>query len=204
MAGPSAPLLIQCFTSCVLFDKAAPQCISERTSYHHTRLAFHSYPQLIQGFFNRLWFGPPTGVTRSSTWSCVRHAASVYPEPGSNSPFDSCLCSPFFRHSIASEKFHTYWLVSRFRLSCLFCFPLATGVVRVPLPSAVRFQTRRSPQAALSDPFGLLQLALPLSSLPPYSLVMVRHLRGVSCPAECDGYSIGHARYCQQILNNCS
>ena len=56
--------------------QAAPQCISERTSYHHTRLAFHSYPQLIQVFFNRLWFGPPTGVTRSSTWPWIDRMAS--------------------------------------------------------------------------------------------------------------------------------
>ena len=74
--GPSAPLLIQCFTPCILVDKAAPQCISGRTSYHHTRLAFHSYPHLIQAFFNRLWFGPPTGVTRSSTWTWIDRMAS--------------------------------------------------------------------------------------------------------------------------------
>ena len=56
--------------------EAAPQCISGRTSYHHTRLAFHSYPHLIQAFFNRLWFGPPTGVTRSSIWTWIDRMAS--------------------------------------------------------------------------------------------------------------------------------
>jgi hypothetical protein len=28
--------------------KASPKAISGRTSYHQNRLAFHSYPQLIQ------------------------------------------------------------------------------------------------------------------------------------------------------------
>ena len=58
------------------YIKAAPQCISGRTSYHHTRLAFHSYPHLIQAFFNRLWFDPPTGVTRSSIWTWIDRMAS--------------------------------------------------------------------------------------------------------------------------------
>ena len=56
--------------------EAAPKRISERTSYHHTRLAFHSYPHLIQDFFNSLWCGPPTGVTRSSTWTWIDRMAS--------------------------------------------------------------------------------------------------------------------------------
>ena len=56
--------------------EAAPQCISGRTSYHRTRLAFHSYPQLIQDFCNSPWFGPPSGFTRTSTWPWIDRTAS--------------------------------------------------------------------------------------------------------------------------------
>ena len=36
--------------------------------------------------------------------ACVRHAASVRPEPGSNSPFDSCFAFLLF-HSLRMNKF---------------------------------------------------------------------------------------------------
>ena len=39
--------------------KAAPKCISGRTSYLRVRLAFHPYPQLIPAFCTRHGFGPP-------------------------------------------------------------------------------------------------------------------------------------------------
>ena len=41
------------------YSKAAPQCISGRTSYLRVRLAFHLYPQLIPAFCTRHGFGPP-------------------------------------------------------------------------------------------------------------------------------------------------
>ena len=41
--------------------KAAPQCISGRTSYLQVRLAFHRYPQLIRAVFNRHRSGPSCG-----------------------------------------------------------------------------------------------------------------------------------------------
>ena len=55
---------------------AAPQCISGRTSYHPTRLAFHSYPHLIRVFFNRLQSGPPPRFTAASTWTRIDRRAS--------------------------------------------------------------------------------------------------------------------------------
>lgn len=76
LVGPQSPASIQCSTPISQFRKAAPQCISGRTSYHRTRLAFHSDPQLIQIFFNRNWFGPPSGFTRTSTWPWIDRAAS--------------------------------------------------------------------------------------------------------------------------------
>ena len=56
--------------------EAAPKCISGRTSYHRTRLAFHSYPQVIQDFFNRHWFGPPPRFTEASTCPWIDRTAS--------------------------------------------------------------------------------------------------------------------------------
>ena len=42
---------------------AVPKGISGRASYLHVCLAFHSLPQVIATFFNRLPFGPPRGFT---------------------------------------------------------------------------------------------------------------------------------------------
>ena len=56
--------------------KAAPKCISRRTSYHRTRLAFHSYPQVIRDFFNRHRFGPPSRFTMTSTCPWIDRTAS--------------------------------------------------------------------------------------------------------------------------------
>ena len=56
--------------------KAAPRCISGRTSYLHVRLIFHPYPQLIRAFCNRHRFGPPRPVTGASTWPWVAHVVS--------------------------------------------------------------------------------------------------------------------------------
>ena len=47
--------------------KAAPQCISGRTSYLQVRLAFHLYPQLIPGLCNDHEFGPSLRDYRSFT-----------------------------------------------------------------------------------------------------------------------------------------
>lgn len=41
-------------------------------------MAFHPYAQLIPEIFNSHEFGPPCGVTRTSTWPCVDHPASGY------------------------------------------------------------------------------------------------------------------------------
>ena len=46
--------------------KAVPKGISGRASYLHVCLAFHSLPQVIATFFNRLPFGPPRGLTPAS------------------------------------------------------------------------------------------------------------------------------------------
>ena len=74
--GPHPPCPFSALPPQGSLNEAAPQCISGRTSYHRTRLAFHSYPQLIQAFFNRPWFGPPSGFTRTSTWPWIDRPAS--------------------------------------------------------------------------------------------------------------------------------
>jgi hypothetical protein len=55
---------------------AARRCISGRTSYHGTRLAFHPYPHLIQLCCSTDWFRPPDGVTRPSPWAWIDRSAS--------------------------------------------------------------------------------------------------------------------------------
>ena len=55
---------------------ATPKDISERTSYHQIRLAFHPYPHLIQCFFNNNQFGPPLEINRASSWTWIDHLAS--------------------------------------------------------------------------------------------------------------------------------
>src|SRR5688500_9096263 len=56
--------------------EAAPNGISRRTGTHEVGLAFQLYHQSIQAVFNRHWFGPRYGVTRTSSWPRVDHLAS--------------------------------------------------------------------------------------------------------------------------------
>eukprot|EP00237_Pycnococcus_provasolii_P010499 CAMPEP_0198721774 /NCGR_PEP_ID=MMETSP1471-20131121/65049_1 /TAXON_ID=41880 /ORGANISM="Pycnococcus provasolii, Strain RCC733" /LENGTH=273 /DNA_ID=CAMNT_0044482667 /DNA_START=1081 /DNA_END=1903 /DNA_ORIENTATION=- len=51
----------------VVSSKAAPKCISGRTSYLRVRLAFHPYPQVIPAFCNRHGFGPPRACSARFT-----------------------------------------------------------------------------------------------------------------------------------------
>ena len=60
-------------------DDAIPQYISGRTSYIRVRLAFHHYPQLIQGVFNRHWFGPSRSFTFAAPCPWVDHSVSGVP-----------------------------------------------------------------------------------------------------------------------------
>ena len=43
----------------VIYFKASPKAVSERTSYLRVRLEFLRYPQLIRYHFNESRFGPP-------------------------------------------------------------------------------------------------------------------------------------------------
>ena len=76
--------------------KAAPQCISGRTSYLRVRLAFHLYPQLIPRLCNVHGFGPSPGYYPSFTL-----AMGSSPGFGSN-PRDSFA---LFRLAFASAPF---------------------------------------------------------------------------------------------------
>ena len=44
-------------------------------------MAFHPYPRLIRRLFNAYRFGPPSGVTRTSSWTRVDHSVSRLPRP---------------------------------------------------------------------------------------------------------------------------
>lgn len=141
-----APHLFSALPHISLRIKAAPQCISGRTSYHHTRLAFHSYPQLIQGFFNRLWFGPPTDVTRSSTWSWIDRMAS------------GLLCQTYalFRLAFATATHLPVLNLARHNNSTAH-FPRGTPsrIKTLRLLVSTRFQVYFTPRQGCFSPFPL-------------------------------------------------
>ena len=60
----------------VIYSKASPKAISERTSYLRVRLEFLRYPHLIRYHFNGSRFGPPWSFTCTSTWTWVGHPVS--------------------------------------------------------------------------------------------------------------------------------
>ena len=60
----------------VIYSKASPKAISERTSYLRVRLEFLRYPHLIRYHFNGSRFGPPWSFTSTSTWTWVGHPVS--------------------------------------------------------------------------------------------------------------------------------
>jgi hypothetical protein len=66
--------------------RAAPQCISGRTSYLRVRLAFHPHPQLIRAVCNRHRFGPPCPIRDTSPWPWVAHTVSGLP-PATEAPY---------------------------------------------------------------------------------------------------------------------
>ncbi len=80
MVGGEAPAPHQCFTSRSLSSRAAPQCISGRTSYLRFRLAFHPYPQVIRALCNGHRCGPPCPITGTSACPWVAQAVSGLPD----------------------------------------------------------------------------------------------------------------------------
>ncbi len=60
----------------VIYFKASPKAISERTSYLRVRLEFLRYPHLIATLFNGCAFGPPPPFTAASAWTWVGHPVS--------------------------------------------------------------------------------------------------------------------------------
>jgi len=68
-------------TPTIASKNAGLKAISRRTSYFRVRLAFYLYPQFIQAFFNRHWFGPPGSFTFPSPWPWIAHSVSGQPLP---------------------------------------------------------------------------------------------------------------------------
>ena len=60
----------------VIYIKASPKAISERTSYLRVRLEFLRYPQVIRRLFNGGRFGPPWSFTSTSAWTWLGHLVS--------------------------------------------------------------------------------------------------------------------------------
>ena len=56
--------------------EARPKPISERTSYIQVRLEFLRYPQVIRARFRVRRFGPPCGLTHTSTCPWLDHSVS--------------------------------------------------------------------------------------------------------------------------------
>ncbi len=66
--------------------KAAPKCISGRTSYLWVRLAFHLYPQVIPALCSGLGFGPPRACSPRFSLP-MGSSPSFGSVPGHSSPF---------------------------------------------------------------------------------------------------------------------
>ena len=77
----------------LIYRKASPKAISERTSYLRVRLEFLRYPHLIRYHFNGSRFGPPCGFTRTSTWTWVGHPVSGQIQPTLTALFRLALAS---------------------------------------------------------------------------------------------------------------
>ena len=60
----------------VIYFKASPKAISERTSYLRVRLEFLRYPHVIRYHFNGSRFGPPWSFTSTSSCIWVGHPVS--------------------------------------------------------------------------------------------------------------------------------
>lgn len=133
------------------YIKAAPQCISGRTSYHHTRLAFHSYPHLIQAFFNRLWFDPPTGVTRSSIWTRIdRMASGLY----------YATCALFRLAFAAAANLVVFNFASQYNSTAHFPRGTRSLLTKLPLLVSTRFQVCFTPRQGCFSPFPLGTVSL--------------------------------------------
>ena len=78
----------------VIYFKASPKAISERTSYLRVRLEFLRYPQLIRYHFNGSRFGPPWSFTSTSTCSWIGHPVSGLWQRTSYALFRLALAAP--------------------------------------------------------------------------------------------------------------
>ena len=80
--------------------KANPKAISERTSYHHVRLAYYRYPQIISYFCNSNEFGPPPVFRRGSTCPWIDHMVSGLLRKTINRPIQTRFRLGYFRDGI--------------------------------------------------------------------------------------------------------
>src|SRR3989344_2458070 len=73
-----------------VYDEAAPKGISKRTSYLPTRLAFHSYPQVLRSTCDYHRFGPPDAFRHPSSCSWIARWVSGL-VPATYSPYSDSL-----------------------------------------------------------------------------------------------------------------
>ena len=91
-------------------------------------MAFHSYTHLIQKLFNAYWCGPPSGVTRTSAWTCVDHLVSRLPPP-TKTPSSG---------SLSLRVRHSYGLASPVMATRRFIMQKARRHTKIGAPTACR------------------------------------------------------------------
>ncbi len=91
--------------------KAAPKCISGRTSYLRVRLAFHPYPQVIPAFCNRHGFGPPRAYSARFTLPKGRSPGFGSTERNSFALSDSLSLRLQLYAALTSLRPITRWLI---------------------------------------------------------------------------------------------
>ena len=73
----------------------------------NNEVGLHARPAtyFIQKLFNAYWCGPPSGVTRTSSWTCVDHLVSRLPPPTNNALFRLALtaAAPLMGLSLAGD-----------------------------------------------------------------------------------------------------
>ena len=134
------------------------------------RLLFHTQRQIAYALLTR---PPLTAFLQFVRLECVRHAASVHPEPGSNSPViiinrlppDSCFLPERFSCSITFSSFSKFL----FGIPCTFTFVFlpSISVLEILLFNFQRSCARSLPEVSSLSGRALLfyYFAPPLSSV---------------------------------------
>ena len=95
----------------MLLLEANPKVFSRRTSYLRNRLAFHSYPQLIQQLFNAERLGPPWAIKPTSPWPWVDLPVSGLRHVTKDAHFALAFASPSRQRRLSLRRSVTHWII---------------------------------------------------------------------------------------------